>query len=98
MEKWGTNAVSSVLQQAMLRYMGVKLGVLVWRHILKAIFRKYIGSDQAETKAIEEADKGSNNKDEPIGKGDSISGIDMAAYRQTGYGARMGDAIYGRGI
>lgn len=104
MEQWGSNRVSGALREAMLKHMGVHIGILGWRHATKAIFRRYHGQDRVETRIVEWMDEGpeGQGEDEAEGEGSRAGKradpFDSVMHKQTGHGLLMGDGIYGRGI
>ena len=97
MDEWGTNRVTRALQEVSMQYMGVKIGILAWRHATKAIFRRYMGSNSAETKQVVETDDMMEDGEVGI-RADAVDAMDQASAKQTGHGVLMGDGIYGRGI
>lgn len=84
-ELWNSNRLSHALAHASLAHMGVKLGISSWRHITKAIYRRYI-SDQTAVRTVERADKDEDASD------------DDAADLQHGHSSHVGGMIYGRTV
>ena len=85
-EKWDTNRVRRAIQHVSLRWLGVKINIMGWRHGSKAIYRRYI-NDKAVIKAMVEGDEDEED-----------NGEDDAFDIQTGHGSKIGGAIYGRPI
>jgi hypothetical protein len=75
--------------------MGEALGILSWRHSVKAIYRRYI-KNKAIMDMIQHAD---------TAEGEDEEGQDLARrlvgdpfHGQSGYGARIGEGIYERSM
>jgi len=83
-QKWDTNRIRRAIQRVSLRWLGVKINIMAWRHGSKAIYRRYI-NDKAVIKAVVEGDEDEDDEDEPF---------DI----QTGHGSKVGGAVYGRRI
>ena len=87
------NRISRQIARVSVQYMGEKLGIMSWRHGVKAIYRRYIRS-----KPVIEI---LNNTD--TAEGEDEEGQDMAGrpvgeafHAQSGHGARIGEGIYRR--
>lgn len=83
-EKWDTNRVRRAIQRVSVRWLGVKINIMAWRHGSKAIYRRYI-NDKAVMKAVVEGDEDEDGEDDAFNV-------------QTGHGSKIGGAIYGRPI
>ncbi|KAG9191444.1 hypothetical protein G6011_09532 [Alternaria panax] len=83
-EKWDTNRVRRAIQRVSIRWLGVKLNIMAWRHSGKAIYRKYI-NDKAVIKAVVEGDEDEDGEDDAF---------DI----QTGHSSKIGGTVYGRPI
>lgn len=83
-EKWDTNRVRRAIQRVSIRWLGVKLNIMAWRHSSKAIYRKYI-NDKAVIKAVVEGDEDEDGEDDAF---------DI----QTGHSSKIGGTIFGRPI
>ena len=62
----------------------MKIHIMCWRYVSKAIYRRYI-DDKVVVKTVEEEDKDRDREDEVF---------DM----QSGYGSKIRGMIYGRSI
>jgi hypothetical protein len=81
-EKWDTNQVRRAIQRVSIRWLGVKLNIMAWRHSGKAIYRKYI-NDKVVIKAVVEGDEDEDGEDDAF---------DI----QTGHSSKVGGTVYGR--
>ena len=84
-ELWNGNRVGNVLHEATLKYMGVKVGILAWRHSSKAIYRRYVNSATAVKAFVQADDEEEDDEDDAF---------DI----QTGHSSSVANMIYGRGI
>jgi hypothetical protein len=75
--------------------MGVRLGVLAWRHVTKAIFPRYHEKNQLVTQVVEWADGPPDDGEQQQA---GIDPFDAMMHKQTAHGAKVEGAIYGRGI
>ncbi|KAK4170629.1 hypothetical protein QBC36DRAFT_226075, partial [Triangularia setosa] len=92
-EMWDTMRVGRAIADVSLKHMGEKLGIMVWRHAVKAIYRRYI-KDKSIIDIIDHADTtdgGGEPDDHNSGAGDPFHG-------QSGHGAGVGEGIYGRSV
>jgi superfamily II DNA helicase RecQ len=84
-ETWGTDRVSRAIGNVSSMHMGTKLSVMVWRHAVKAIYRRYI-QDKTIVEIMHQTDKDQDeeeNKNDPMAAG-------------FGHGPKLGENIYGR--
>ena len=79
---WDSGRLRRALQRATLRWLGVRVNIMAWRHISIAIFRRWIVDPHVQ-----------NTIDEEEGTG---GGGDAAFDLQAGHGSKIAGDIYGR--
>lgn len=92
-EQWDTGRVGRAIGQVSVAHMGEKLTIMVWRHAVKAIYRRYI-----KDKQVIEIMEAGDTIDGGDGDDKDDKGVGDAFHNQSGHGASIGDAIYGRSI
>jgi hypothetical protein len=96
-ETWGTDRLGRAIAKVALTHMGEKLGIMIWRHAVKAIYRRYI-RDIYIMDIIERADRqGEGGEEEESGVVAMASKENIVA-KQFGHKVHMGESIYGRAI
>lgn len=93
-DPWDTNRISRQIGKVSLQYMGERLGIMSWRHSIKAIYRRYI-RNQAVIEMIDNADT-AEGEDEDRDRAGKVVGD--AFHEQSGHEARIGEGIYGRSM
>jgi hypothetical protein len=79
---WDSSRLRNALKRATLRWLGVRVNIMAWRHISIAIFRRWIFDKQVQRMI-----------DEDEGHGEEI---DEAFDLQAGHSSRIAGNIYGR--
>lgn len=90
MEQWDTGRVTRTIAQVSVAHMGERLTIMVWRHAVKAIYRRYI-KDKSIIDIMDNADTTDGGEEDVSGAGDPFHG-------QSGHSAGTGEGIYGRSI
>ncbi len=79
---WDSGRLRNALKRATLRWLGVRVNIMAWRHISIAIFRRWIFDKQVQRMI-----------DEDEGHGEEV---DEAFDLQAGHSSRIAGNIYGR--
>ncbi|KAL8300987.1 hypothetical protein RB593_003818 [Gaeumannomyces tritici] len=85
-EQWNTGRASRALAKVSLKHVGEKIGLMTWRHSVKAIYRRFI-RDKGLVDMLENADEAEGEKGAPL---------DEAFHAQSGHSRGMGEQVYGR--
>ena len=72
-EQWDTGRVGRTIAEVSLKHLGEKLGIMVWRHAVKAIYRRYI-KDKSIIDIIDNADTTDGAEPDGSGAGDAFHG------------------------
>jgi hypothetical protein len=87
-EAWGTNRIGRAIAKASWTYMGTKLGIIIWRHAVKAIYRRYIKNKKIMD-IMKQVDQHEGQKEDEQKK-------ENAKHAQFEYGKQIADGFYGR--
>ena len=79
---WDSGRLRNALKRATLRWLGVRVNIMAWRHISIAIFRRWVFDRQVQRMI-----------DEDEGHGEEV---DEAFDLQAGHSSRIAGNIYGR--
>jgi hypothetical protein len=77
-----------------MQHMGERLGIMSWRHSVKAIYRRYI-RNKGVIDMMNNADTAEGVEEEYDGAGQAVGDT---FHGQSGHGARIGEGIYGRSM
>lgn len=92
-ELWNSNQLALHIKKASLKYIGVRLNIIGWRHRSKGIWRWYIHNPKARSAYMDaEEDEGALAKNSEQGEKDELFDL------QTGHSSRIANTIYGRSV
>ncbi|KAK3898445.1 P-loop containing nucleoside triphosphate hydrolase protein [Staphylotrichum tortipilum] len=94
LDPWDKDRISRQIRKVSREHMGERLGIMSWRHSVKAIYRRYV-RNQGIIDMMNNADTAEGEEEGYDGAGRLVGD---PFHAPSGHGARTGEGIYGRSM